>query len=187
MLFPVWDHFVGKSKRGNNSCGPRDSTKFGTNNFVASLINVELHRNHCQSPISPSSAQCCSASDTSTSVSSPTPFTSKAMNKISLHSGHWGTFRVGICQEYVLTRLNNPTLIRPGKSLDYRPYIQDFRKISWWLSYPEYMRNTWKNPWRNIPCISLVKYAIFRYVFHLGLWQEYSMENQEYLWSEKSN
>ena len=48
----------------------------------------------------------------------------------SSHSGHWGTFRVGICQEYVPTRLNNPTLIRPGKSLDYRPYIQDFRKIS---------------------------------------------------------
>jgi len=35
------------------------------------------------------------------------------------HSGHWGVFRGGICREYVLTRLNIPTLIQLRKLPDY--------------------------------------------------------------------
>ena len=42
------------------------------------------------------------------------------------HSGHWGTFRAGICLEYVSTRLEIPTLIQQGKSLYYQLYIMKF-------------------------------------------------------------
>ena len=40
-----------------------------------------------------------------------------------IHSGPWGSIRVGICWDYVPTRLDNPMLIRPGKQSDYGPYI----------------------------------------------------------------